>query len=250
MRKALRVLLIHGLIGSLDPAILTETLGEATVIAPDMPGYGAYADVAPESISLPGQVEFLHDLIQSHAEAGERWHVIGHSVGGAIAALFAARYPERVESVVSIEGNFTLDDAFWSQKLARMSLDEARAILAADRADPGKWLEGAGIAPSEALLAQARAHLDFQPASTLQRVAASVVEITGRASYLEMIDGWIDTIPLHLLSGERSAAGWHVPPWVRQRAASYTELPGCGHLMMMEKPRRFAEAIQRLLEPA
>jgi len=27
-------------------------------------------------------------------------------------------------------------------------------------------------------------------------------------------------------------------------------LPGCGHLMMMEKPRRFAEAIQRLLEPA
>ncbi|WP_227744214.1 alpha/beta fold hydrolase [Yersinia kristensenii] len=41
-------------------------------------------------------------------------HVIGHSVGGAVAVLFARRYPEMTRSLTSVEGNFTLSDAFWS----------------------------------------------------------------------------------------------------------------------------------------
>jgi pimeloyl-ACP methyl ester carboxylesterase len=40
-------------------------------------------------------------------------------VGGVVAYLFALRHPERVMGLVSVEGNFSLKDAFWSSSVAR-----------------------------------------------------------------------------------------------------------------------------------
>jgi hypothetical protein len=39
-----------------------------------------------------------------------------------------------------VEGNFSLDDAFWSATLARMPAAEACAMLDGFRADPAAWL--------------------------------------------------------------------------------------------------------------
>lgn len=238
-----RVMFIHGLIGFLHPEVPTGW----QVLAPDMPGYGALADVDSGQISLPGQVEYLRGEMDAVSAGTERWHLVGHSVGGAIAALFAAAYPQRVASVISVEGNFTLDDAFWSQQLARMPLADVEKRLSDDRTKPEKWLQGAGVAVTPQTLQVANECLAFQPASTLQRVAASVVEQTGAPAYLQAIRGWIEQIPLHLIAGERSASGWHVPAWARERAVSYRELPGCGHLMMLEDPQGFVAAIRDLI---
>lgn len=178
-----RVMFIHGLIGFLRPEVPTGW----QVLAPDMPGYGALADVDPGQISLPGQVEYLRREMDAASAGAERWHLVGHSVGGAIAALFAAAYPQRVASVISVEGNFTLDDAFWSQQLARMPLADVEKRLNDDRAQPEKWLQGAGVAVDPQTLQIANDCLAFQPASTLQRVAVSVVEKTGAPAYLQAI---------------------------------------------------------------
>ena len=40
-----------------------------------------------------------------------------------VAALAADRDPYRVASLISVEGNFPLADAFWSAKVARMTAD-------------------------------------------------------------------------------------------------------------------------------
>lgn len=245
MSSSPRLLFIHGLIGFLQPDL---RIISGQTLAPDMLGYGELATVDPAQISLHAQVEYLYQQVNALSTPDERWYLVGHSVGGAIAALFAATHPERVAAVISVEGNFTLDDAFWSQQLAKMPLADVEARLAADRAAPEKWLAGAGVVVNEDTLRTARACLAFQPASTLQRVAASVVAVTAEPAYLEAISGWIEHIPLHLIAGERSAGGWHVPDWVRAQAASDHQIAGCGHLMMLENPEGFYALVQEIVE--
>jgi lipase len=247
MLHSTRIVFIHGLIGPLNEITLMAGAQPTYILAPDMLGYGALADVDPAMISLEAQVEYLHKEISAVSAPTDRWYLVGHSVGGAIAALFTAKYPERVEAVISVEGNFTLDDAFWSQQLAKMPLEAVVAKLAQDRSEPEKWLLGAGVTPTEGTLLAAATALGFQPASTLQRMAASVVNITGSPAYLNGIKGWIDNIPLHLIAGERSASGWHIPGWVKEKAVSYRVMENCGHLMMVEDGGQFSAAITNII---
>lgn len=248
MLHSTRIVFIHGLIGPLNETILMGGAKSTQILAPDMLGYGSLAEVDPAMISLDAQVEYLHQEINAVSSTHDRWYLVGHSVGGAIAALFAAVYPDRVAAVISVEGNFTLDDAFWSQKLAKMPLKEVETKLANDRSEPEKWLDSAGVKPTKATLLAAATALSFQPASTLQQMAASVVDITGDPAYLDGIKDWVDNIPLHLIAGERSANGWHIPAWVKEKAASYRVMKNCGHLMMLEDAHQFSSAITSIIE--
>jgi hypothetical protein len=45
----------------------------------------------------------------------------------------------------------------------------------------------------------------------------------------------------------RSRAGWDVPDWALAGAASYSEIPNAGHMMMDDAPTDFAEVLARIL---
>ena len=215
------------------------------MLAPDLLGYGRHAGVAPEAIDLEAQVAHLKRVIDS---AGmERVHLVGHSVGGAVAALFADRHPQQAASLVSVEGNFSLADAFWSAKVAGMTADEVELLLARHRDDPANWLRRAGLTPDERLLGLARHWLAHQPASTVHAMARSVVDTTGQRAYEETLRGVFARTPVQLVAGERSRDGWDVPEWALSAASSLTIIPGAGHLMMAEQPEVFARTIALLL---
>ncbi|QXH43900.1 alpha/beta hydrolase [Pseudomonas xanthosomatis] len=74
-------------------------------------------------------------------------------------------------------------------------------------------------------------------------------DLLGYGTLQGMPAGRIDiaATPVHLLAGEHSRSGWDVPHWAAQQAASVTVLPGVGHLMMLEDPQGFAQALARLL---
>ncbi len=55
---------------------------------------------------------------------------------------------------------------------------------------------------------------------------------------------------MHLVAGERSAADWDVPDFVRRAARSYTEQPGAGHLMMLEDPDAFCQIVNEIMRRA
>lgn len=234
-------LLIHGLIGSLRELAPLFAAHGRQALAPDLLGYGSRQDAEPSSITLDGQVAHLAQWLSQRGI--RRVHLVGHSVGGAIAMLFAAAYPHQVASIINVEGNFTLDDAFWSANVATMPPREAEALLAGFQQDPAQWLARSAISASPRHLDSAARLLANQPASTLQATARSVVAVTGRAAYLEAIRALFEgPIAIHLIAGEGSKDGWHVPEWARAHAASVTYLPG-GHLMMLEDPQRFVAAL-------
>lgn len=238
------VLFVHGLIGHMRVKAIESTFGDRA-LAPNLLGYGEHARYEGE-ISLPAQVEYLRRLLDEKAIASA--HIAGHSVGGAIAMLFARQYPQRVRSVISIEGNFTLKDAFWSSTFAAATPLEAQAALQADRADPAGWLQRSGVTPTPERIAEAQSHLDNQPASTMQAMARSVVQITANPQYVDDVMTVLNNgTRVHLLAGERSREAWDVPDFVLDNA-EMTVLPNTGHLLTIESPDAFARACSNLVE--
>ena len=56
-----------------------------------------------------------------------------------------------------------------------------------------------------------------------------------------------ESVPVHLIAGARSRDGWHVPGWALENAASYTEIAGAGHLVMLEVPTTLGVVLRGLL---
>ncbi|MDF0729222.1 alpha/beta hydrolase [Pseudomonas entomophila] len=247
MHKEVPVVLVNGLIGHLDHPALRDRLAPRSVITPSMLGYGHLSTVSPDRIDIPAQVEHLRQVLEESAP-GDRVHLLGHSVGAVVAMLYACRYPSTVASVINVEGNFSLRDAFWSSAVAQMSAEEVQSMLAGFRTDVAGWLAGAGIAATSRTMETAASWLEYQPASTLQAMARSVLLETGADSYFSELRSLFSTTPVHLVAGERSREGWDVPGWAMEHAASTTIMPGVGHLMMLEAPQEFVQVILRIVE--
>ena len=236
------ILLLHGLFGSLSDQGILSCFGTVSVLAPDLIGYGANRHDAPESWTLEDQADYVAAWLRGRVDVPVR--VVGHSVDGAVAVLFARRHPGMTLSLTSVEGNFTLRDAFWSQKISIKELPEIEAEVASFRADLPAWLARSGVPSTPWTLAAAQGLLDHQPAATLRAQARAVVAATGAPAYLDGVRELLASgPPLHLVAGARSRAGWSVPDWVVQAAASNTDIPGTGHLMMLEAPDAFAGAV-------
>lgn len=67
--------------------------------APDLPGLGQSAHLAPFEVASAARL--LASFIQERAADG-RAHVVGHSLGGAVAAQLTAQFPQVVRSVTLI----------------------------------------------------------------------------------------------------------------------------------------------------
>lgn len=81
--------------------------GEVTLVAPDLRGRGDSADL-PGPYGLTAHVDDLAALLDS--VGAERATLVGHSMGGFVAALMAVRHPTRVAGVVLVDGGPPLGD--------------------------------------------------------------------------------------------------------------------------------------------
>jgi pimeloyl-ACP methyl ester carboxylesterase len=240
------LLMIHGLLGPIDYFGPARYLPALEVHTPDMLGYGFHRS-EEKGIDLPGQaaelVRYLRETIKRPA-----W-LLGHSVGGAVAMMVADAAPELVRGLISVEGNFTLRDAFWCARIATLEEAEWATEYGAMEDAPAAWLEKSGIEADDERIAWARDILGNQPYTTVQRMAKSVVYETGRAEWMELLRRVLGRgTPLVLLGGEQSAAGWDVPEWALAAARQVLVQPKAGHMMMLEDPRNFCRIVWSIVE--
>jgi pimeloyl-ACP methyl ester carboxylesterase len=97
MGKRPRLLLVHGSVVNAD---LTWSAQKALaerfeIVAPNRRGFPPGPDV--ESVDFEDEAVWLEQFLEPGT------HVVGHSYGGVIALLAAARWPERVRSLTVIE---------------------------------------------------------------------------------------------------------------------------------------------------
>src|SRR5437762_122058 len=99
------VVLLHGFLDLAWSweAVVEAGLGEVHVVAPDLRGHGD-----SDRVGAGGYYHFADYLADLHSLLREvatpRVSLIGHSMGGAIAAYYAGSFPERAERIAVLEG--------------------------------------------------------------------------------------------------------------------------------------------------
>ena len=101
------LLALHGITANhTSMHVLADSLGDFTVIAPDLRGRGKSANVTGPF----GMAAHADDMVAVLNELGiDRTDVLGHSMGGFIALVLADRAPERVSRVILVDGGIPLD---------------------------------------------------------------------------------------------------------------------------------------------
>jgi pimeloyl-ACP methyl ester carboxylesterase len=96
------------------------------VIAPDWRGFGLSARTEADTYWFPDYVADL-DFLLDHYAPGEAVNLLGHSMGGNVAAIYAGARPERIAKLVNLEG-FGLPASRpeqWPERLAQW-MDELK----------------------------------------------------------------------------------------------------------------------------
>ena len=249
MKPRLRLVLVHGLLGSIAGIGPERWLPDVDLVQPDLVGYGLRRSET-QGIDLASQAAELARMLRE--DIGEPVWLLGHSTGGAIAMLVADAVPELVRGLITVEGNFTLKDAFWCSRIAPQPDADWAAEYGAMEDAPAARLEGNGIEASDERIGWTRAMLANQPYTTVQELARSVLYVTGAPDYLELVRRVLERgTPVWLMGGEQSAAGWDVPDWVMASACGIRIQPKAGHMMMLEDPAAFCGIVAGILhDPA
>ncbi len=111
-----------------DLALLPAFAGRDLLLL-DAPGFGASGIEDPERLSIP----FLVDTAIAVCDALglTRFHLSGHSMGGLTALMLAHGHPERVLSLIDIEGNVAPEDCFLSRQIVDYPAATPEAFLEA-----------------------------------------------------------------------------------------------------------------------
>lgn len=97
------VLMLHGFAADLYswPRMARSLTTHYRVVAPDLPGFGLSSQVPSDNYDIAHQAERIRAFMD---RLGLRQvHLVGNSMGGWIAADFAARYPDRVKTLTLID---------------------------------------------------------------------------------------------------------------------------------------------------
>lgn len=237
------LLLVHGSSGEKDnwnrvARFLTPHL---RVIAVDLPGYGDSEMAAGAAHGLGDQIEYLRAFVA--ALGLQSFHLGGHSSGGRIAAMYAARHSGQVKSLwlLAPGGVLSAEPSDLSLLLAR---GEPNPLFIRTEAEFDDYLGMLMAQPpmlpgfvKRGLAARAIAR------AALQEMIFNHVRASGEP--LEDVVVGASRIPAHIVWGDRDRV-WHVSgAAILQRSlprASILLLPGMGHVPIFEAPRQVAEA--------
>jgi pimeloyl-ACP methyl ester carboxylesterase len=94
------IVMVHGFGANKDnwTRLADQLTDDFNVYAIDLPGHGDSSKPLDLGYNLDEQTEHLAGILT--ALGIDRFHMMGNSMGGAITALFAARYPERIKTAV------------------------------------------------------------------------------------------------------------------------------------------------------
>lgn len=193
-------------------------------LAYDAPGCGETHCSNLSQISIPFLVETALAVLE--CVKFERFHLVGHSMGGLTALMLAHRHPNRVLSFVNIEGNIAPEDCFLSRQIIDYPQDDAELFF-------DNFIERTRHAPaySSALYAASLRHK--VRAGAVRGIFQSMVELSDNG---ELMDKFL-SLPCSrmFMYGEQNSSLSYLSH-IKSQGVRLAEIPDCGHFPMYSNP--------------
>lgn len=230
IREGIRVplLLLHGF-GSTkedfaDLALLPE-FRDRTIIAYDAPGFGETRCSDYRALSIPFLQKTAERLIAIYGF--DRFHLIGHSMGGLTGLLLAYHNPDAFLSFTSIEGNLASEDCFLSRQIYEYPSNNAAGFLTA-------FVERMRRAPSYSnALYAAGLPCKVHPES-IAPIFRSMVELSDNGALLDKIAAL--PFPVMFVHGSENRSLSYLST-LRSHGVQVTEISNSGHFPMYANPQ-------------
>lgn len=241
------ILMIHGFGADKDnwPRFSRPLTARYHVIALDLPGFGDSSK--PEaSYDVGTQVERLNAFAK--AIGLHKLHLIGNSMGGHIAALYAARHPEEVLSVALLN-NAGVNAPQASELFKRLDRGDANPLLVRNADDFSNMLDLLFVEKpplpgslKQYLAERAMASHDFNQ-KIFNQLRERYIPLETELAKIQ--------VPTLLLWGDQDqildvSSIKVMQPLLKQ--PTVVIMQACGHLPMIERPEETAEHYQTFLD--
>ncbi|MET0988205.1 MAG: alpha/beta hydrolase [Steroidobacteraceae bacterium] len=258
------LILLHGWgdSGETYQFLVDELRSERRCLALDMRGFGR-SDWPQEGYWFPNYLADLDALLE-HIAPNEPVDLVGHSMGGNVAMLYAGIRPERVRRLINLEGfGLPRTDPKQAPRRYREWLDEVRA-------GPQAYAEHGSFARFEELL---RKRNPLTSPERIAFIASAWARETSSGRVVPRADPrhkWVNavlyrreeaescwrniTAPVLLIGGDqsevaqRSGAPQEFAEFVAMlRDVQVETVAGAGHMLHHEQPEKVAQHIEQFL---
>jgi pimeloyl-ACP methyl ester carboxylesterase len=204
--------------------IQQAALADRPVLAYDAPGCGATSCSDLSVVSIPFLVSVATAVLE--ARGIERYHLIGHSMGGLTALLLATHQPTQVASFVDIEGNLAPEDCFLSRQIISHSHNDPQTFLSefADRAWNSPYYASTLYAASLPYKVRAEA---------VRPIFESMVELSDHGNLLNRLLAL--PLPRMVMYGEQNRSLSYLPR-LADEGVELAEISRSGHFPMYSNP--------------
>ena len=212
------------------PLAETDLRNKFRLVLIELPGFGG-APPLPEPTTLENLARVLRNLA-----ARENAHVIvAHSVASIIASLAARHVSSKINTIVALEGNLTLEDAYYSGTAA--NFDDAESFRAAFLERLEKLGEG------DAAVVRWRAAVATANSQSLWELGCDAFDFSSKYS------------PGRVLCQTRNVFYFYNPDncpqatldWLDGNPINRIQLDGVSHWMSFHQPRIVADKIAEVL---
>ena len=215
------------------------------VIALDLPGFGE-SSKPDASYDVASQTERLHAFVT--ALNIEKPHLIGNSMGGHIAALYAARYPDQVSSIALLD-NAGITSPRMSEMFQMIERGQPNPLVVRKAEDFGTLMDFVFVNPPP-LPDSLKRHFAEQSMANQAIYDKIFSQLRERYVPLEPELPKIQ-VPTLLLWGEQDrvldvSSIEVMKPLLKQ--PSVVIMPDCGHAPMIERPEETARHYQAFLD--
>jgi len=228
------ILYVHGLGCSKADFIEMTSLPELQpfrLVSADNPGCGDSRYDENHPLNIDGVVELIENFV---AQLGiHRFLLVGGSMGGLVALLYAERNPNKIAGFVNVEGNLAPEDCMFSRSVIPHSYSHFEKVIFPQIKNALSAKAGRGFAQHLRVLEKAnpRAYYDY---------AFQTVEYSDHGDLLERFLNL--PVPKCFLYGSENRHLSYLPR-LRESECTVIEIPNANHFLFYDEPNDYAAAL-------
>jgi pimeloyl-ACP methyl ester carboxylesterase len=228
------ILYIHGLGCSKADFMEMTSMSDLQpfrLISADNPGCGDSSYDQNHPLNIDGVVEVIENFV-AHLRLN-RFLLVGGSMGGLVALLYAERNPDKIAGFVNVEGNLAPEDCMFSRKVIPHSYSHFEKVVFPEIKRALSARTGRGFAQHLRVLEKAnqRAYYDY---------SFQTVEYSDRGDLLERFLSL--PLPKCFLYGAENRNLSYLPR-IRQSDCTVVEIPNANHFLFYDEPNHYAAAL-------